>query len=186
MIQIELGGGNNPLKYQYPNKLEYLNIDIIYNPRVDLCYDLRKGIPYQDAIISNIYSCEFLEHLTLDEVKRLLIECYRVLIPQGTLYVQCPNIDGICEVWLEGRSQPYLVRNILGDQSNIYDYHRSLIGKEWLMNYLQSINFSSVIDKSEEHLQQILNDSNELLELMARGVTPQDIIKIKIFVEAIK
>ena len=53
--------------------------------------DLRQSLPYADRSVSAIYSSHAIEHLYLDDARRLLAECRRVLRPQGVLRLALPD-----------------------------------------------------------------------------------------------
>jgi len=185
MFNIELGGGRNPVKSRDPNRQDYINLDIIDFPTVDFKCDLRLGIPYRDHSVDNIYTCEFLEHLPLVEVQRLLRDCHRVLVPQGTLYITCPNFDGLVYFWNRGEHIPYITRGILGDGIDPHDYHRSLLTTTWIIDMLDEIGFGSITDISDERRKE-LNTEEEIQELKQRGVTIDEFLMMKIHVRAIK
>ena len=76
----------------------WLTIDV--NPRCDIPWDLRNGIPFPDATVSEIYSSHFLEHLTYGETQTFLDECLRVLRPGATFSVCVPNARLYLEAYL--------------------------------------------------------------------------------------
>lgn len=57
----------------------------------DLCWDLRKGIPFPDGSVDSLYSSHMLEHLQFSETQALLKEALRVLRSEGTFSVCVPN-----------------------------------------------------------------------------------------------
>lgn len=70
----------------------YIGIDIKpFGHNVVL--DVRKGLKtWDDNVIEAIIADNFIEHLTNDEVKNLLNECWRVLKPKGILFIVVPHI----------------------------------------------------------------------------------------------
>ena len=54
--------------------------------------NLRKGLPFADATIDYAYSSHFLEHLPLDEARRLIREAFRVLKPGGLIRIVVPDL----------------------------------------------------------------------------------------------
>ncbi|WP_083924591.1 class I SAM-dependent methyltransferase [Lamprocystis purpurea] len=52
-------------------------------------------LPFPDCSIDAIFSSHVFEHLFLDEVKKLIRECYRVLRPQGICRVVVPDLEKI-------------------------------------------------------------------------------------------
>lgn len=55
--------------------------------------DLRQGLPFGTASFSTIYLCDVIEHLYFDDVRTLLSEILRVLVPEGELVVSTPNLN---------------------------------------------------------------------------------------------
>jgi predicted SAM-dependent methyltransferase len=181
-MNLDLGCGINPLKNRYNQYKDYIGIDIIEHPNVDIIWDLRKGIPYKDESIDNIVSVEFIEHLELPDIYRLLKECYRVLVPNGTLFITCPNFEGSVHLLHQGKYYSYVIYNILGQGQTPYDYHRSLLWPSMIIEELKSVGFSNVKDVALEQLDMLRED----VELKAKGITPEDFIQLKIYVRGIK
>lgn len=57
-----------------------------------LIHDVSKPLPFQGNSLSAIYASHLLEHLYLEEAKRLLKECFRVLRPGGALRMVVPDL----------------------------------------------------------------------------------------------
>lgn len=56
-------------------------------------HDLRKGIPYPDNSVEEIYISHVLEHFSKAEGRKLLEEIYRVLEPRGLVRISVPNLE---------------------------------------------------------------------------------------------
>lgn len=69
-------------------------LDIPWSANV-LTHDVRRPLPFQDNSLSAIYASHLLEHLYLEEAKRLLRECFRVLLPGGFLRVVVPDLRAV-------------------------------------------------------------------------------------------
>lgn len=52
-----------------------------------LVHDIRKGLPFPDASFDAIFSDSVLEHIPKREIKNIMKEYYRVLVPHGILYI---------------------------------------------------------------------------------------------------
>jgi len=70
-------------------------------PKNIIILDVRKGLPYPDNSVKYIYSSHFLEHLSRAEAKKLLGECYRVLVPGGALRIIVPDLLACVEKYTE-------------------------------------------------------------------------------------
>ncbi len=86
-LLLHLGSAGNRLD-------RWVNIDMFRPGRkLDLYWDLRRGIPFADGCVDAIFAEHLLEHLTLDEGIRLLRECRRVLAPSGVVRIGVPDLD---------------------------------------------------------------------------------------------
>jgi SAM-dependent methyltransferase len=54
--------------------------------------DLRKPLPFADGTIDYVYSSHFLEHLSVDDARRLLREVFRVLKRGGLMRIVVPDL----------------------------------------------------------------------------------------------
>jgi predicted SAM-dependent methyltransferase len=83
----------------------WVNIDIVSkSSHVEAC-DIRQGIPYANDYFDVCYHSHVLEHLTPEQAKTLLTECWRVLKPQGVLRVVVPNLEDIVRHYLSALEQ---------------------------------------------------------------------------------
>ena len=55
-------------------------------------YDLKKTLPYKDSSVDYVYTSHFLEHLELNDSKRLMGEVFRILKPGGAVRVIVPDL----------------------------------------------------------------------------------------------
>jgi SAM-dependent methyltransferase len=65
-------------------------------------HNLNHGIPFSDSCIDFIYSSHFLEHLSEDQGKTLLIEAFRVLKEGGLLRISIPDLAFAIELYKNG------------------------------------------------------------------------------------
>lgn len=70
---------------------EFINLDYLWHPGVDVCWDIRMGLPFADGSKRGVFSEHCLEHFPLPEAARLLREMRRVLAPGGTLRLVVPD-----------------------------------------------------------------------------------------------
>jgi predicted SAM-dependent methyltransferase len=76
--------------------LDALLVRLRVLPRTDFTrrtrtWDVRKKFPLAEGSVGAIYNGEMLEHLTAEEGKRFLAECFRILAPGGVLRVRVPD-----------------------------------------------------------------------------------------------
>lgn len=69
-------------------------LDTSWNTDI-LVHDVKRPLPFSENSIACIYASHLLEHLYLEDAKRLLKECYRVLQPGGILRVVVPDLQAI-------------------------------------------------------------------------------------------
>src|SRR5258708_5049378 len=81
---VNLGCGYRPLK-------DWINVDHARGPEVQVVWDLRRGLPFQDESCSAIFSEHLIEHVPRDDAERLLAECHRVLASGGVLRLSTPD-----------------------------------------------------------------------------------------------
>jgi predicted SAM-dependent methyltransferase len=76
-------------------KISEINISEIYS-RTNFCdfyYHQGDRLPFDDNSINFIFSEHFFEHLFFDEALSLLVECYRILKPDGVIRTCVPDAD---------------------------------------------------------------------------------------------
>ncbi|HYE89092.1 MAG TPA: methyltransferase domain-containing protein [Vicinamibacterales bacterium] len=75
-----------------PNVVDHcINLDYEWHPRIDICWDVTRGIPLQSGAVTGIYSEHCFEHLPVESMGLVLGECYRVLAPGGHVRIVMPD-----------------------------------------------------------------------------------------------
>src|SRR3990167_1523422 len=98
MLCLDLGCGNRP-------KRGYIGIDILAGTKVDIVLDLRKyPLPFADNTVDAIYADHFLEHLTIEEVHKVMKEIHRVCRSGALVEIRVPHFSGF---------------------TNFYEYHKT-------------------------------------------------------------
>lgn len=85
----------------------FVNIDYSWRPGLDMCCDIRHGLPLPDAIGGGIYSEHCLEHLALRDARAVLAECYRVMLPGSHIRIVVPDLEMYARAYiaqLDGQS----------------------------------------------------------------------------------
>jgi hypothetical protein len=117
-LKLNLGCG-------YDHRAGYVNLDVDPATHPDLVHDLYQPLPYTDNSVSEILLQDVLEHFTLQDGYRLLLECQRVLQAQGKLKVRVPNVTAI---WQKYHQQPDVLHLfIYGDtsKSGVWGAHKA-------------------------------------------------------------
>lgn len=68
---------------------EYINVDIQAVPGVDLVLDMERRLPFRDNSFEEISSRDAFEHIV--NIVPLFDECWRVLEPDGLLFLHVPH-----------------------------------------------------------------------------------------------
>ena len=139
-----------------------LNIDISVYGGTDMIWDLREGIPLQDAVVEIIEMYEVVEHFSPREIANLLDECYRVLIPDGKIRVSVPDMDKVIEHYLQ-------------------DKHKTI---EWIYWYEEHANHKDGYTK--EKIQKLFEDHRFLAVTVEQGFLPERPEEPKLILEAVK
>jgi len=74
-------------------------VDYRWHPKIDVCWDIRRGLPFRSGSIAGIFTEHCIEHLSLfapdfglnGPCSKLLIECRRVLRPGSIIRVVVPD-----------------------------------------------------------------------------------------------
>ncbi len=139
--KLDVCGGRNPFK---PG--EFLNVDVVNMPQVDLTFDITKKFPIEDGVIAEIISIATLEHLRKPNVHHVLREFFRVLKPRARLRVSTPDIEAIAKGILAGDDVDTLNQQLFGkfkgDQTEDFDLHRWMYTANQMMDVLKEIGFS--------------------------------------------
>lgn len=116
---------------------DWINIDLQSNDPQVISHDLRKGIPFSEENFDVVYHSNIIEHFRRNDALAFMKECFRVLKPGGILRVATPDLEQICQIYLE-------TLNSLkeGDMSRDSDY-------EWILLEMYD---QTVREKSGGHM----------------------------------
>jgi predicted SAM-dependent methyltransferase len=70
---------------------EFINIDFLWRPGVDVCWDISCSIPFRNTSIKGIFTEHCLEHFSRPAAIAILRECRRILAPGGILRIVVPD-----------------------------------------------------------------------------------------------
>ena len=71
----------------------FINLDYRWVPGVDVCWDVTRGLPFENRSLAAVYSEHCLEHLTFDACAGVLREFKRVLEPGGVVRIVVPDAE---------------------------------------------------------------------------------------------
>ena len=121
-----IGGAVNP---------DFVNIDVVDHPKIDLVCDITKGIPIEDGKVTYIECMEVLEHLHRNSTSKVLEEFYRILKIGGRIKLSVPNLPVILDLWLrnvDGKRWEKWLLCLFGGQVYPSDTHLTGFDKERL------------------------------------------------------
>ena len=68
-----------------------INMDYLWHPQVDICWDITRGLPFADGSMKGIFTEHCLEHFSLPMAFSIMKECHRILGPHGVFRVIVPD-----------------------------------------------------------------------------------------------
>lgn len=139
--KLDVCGGRNPF-----NSGEFLNVDVVDMPSVDLVFDITMRFPMDDGVIAEIISVATLEHLRKPYVHHVLQEFFRVMASGARLRVSTPDIEAIARGVLSGGDPDVLNQQLFGkfkgQQTEDFDLHRWMYTADQMIGVLKHIGFA--------------------------------------------
>lgn len=164
--KLDVCGGRNPIR---PG--EFLNVDIVSFPGVDLTFDICKGFPIPDGVIAEIFSAATLEHLRKHHVDHVLSEFWRILRPGGTLTICMPDMEKIARQIVDHGDSDAIQQNLFGkfksDETDLYDTHKWMCSEREMHAMLAALGF---VDRQSVEVDPLLHDP--LYTMMVISVKP--------------
>ena len=146
-LKLDLGSGGT-------KKKGFIGIDAILGPGVDIEHNLEDGIPFADNSVSEIYSSHFLEHIPHRNVKFVLQECSRVLLPGGNITIEVPNLKESLQKFLKMDERTRWENGweqIFGNQKRQFEYHKTGFTKGRLKELLAKTGFERITLSLSKH-----------------------------------
>jgi predicted SAM-dependent methyltransferase len=106
---VDIGCGRNVHK-------DFINIDYLWHPEVDVCWDVKQGIPFPKSSMKGVFVEHCLEHFSLPVAFAVLKECWRVLAPGGLLRIIVPDAELYLELYHKQRH---------GDENALFPFQES-------------------------------------------------------------
>lgn len=170
-MKLNLGCGNDI-------KEGYVNVDFRQTHPSVMLVDLSVfPWPFGDASADEILMLDFLEHFPYAQTERIILECYRVLKPDGTVVVQVPDGEHLmhaltctgkylcnrCGYQMEhdlicrdcGQTQSEIAEaammRLYGGQDFIGNFHHTCFTRDSLMQKARSCGLKLSSYEEEEH-----------------------------------
>ncbi|MAE68502.1 MAG: hypothetical protein QF793_02900 [Candidatus Peribacteraceae bacterium] len=139
--KLDVCGGRNPV-----NPKEFLNVDAVALPQVDLVFDITEKFPINDGVIAEVFSAATLEHLREPHNLHVLKEFFRIMQSGAVVRICTPDIEAIAKGILDGEDLQYINQHLFGkyksNQTEDYDLHRWMYPADRLMEVLREIGFT--------------------------------------------
>jgi predicted SAM-dependent methyltransferase len=96
--KLHIGCGSNILD-------GWLNTDIKGNNRHIMFMDAGNPFPIPEQSFDYVFSEHLFEHLTYEQAKNMLSECYRILKPNGIIRIATPDIRFLIDLYLNPQKE---------------------------------------------------------------------------------
>ncbi len=113
------------------------------DPRSDVFMDVSKPLPLPSSMIDVVFLEEVIEHISAQDGKTLLKECFRVLKPGGWLRITTPSLDYFARRALESAGSEQEVNDIFYCHG-----HRHIYSEEGLRTILALTGFAELTQSS--------------------------------------
>jgi len=96
---------------------DWINLDVRPLSSEIQAWNVENGLPFDDGSVDGCYASHLLEHLPMEEARRLLRECLRVLRSGGVVRLAVPDLEAIVREYLR-----VLAHAQAGDQVAVKQY----------------------------------------------------------------
>lgn len=130
--------------------LGWTNVDIDWRTMPDVVDNALTLKKFPDDHAETIYACHILEHLSHEEVPRVLARWREVLMPGGELRISVPDIDRIVKIYMDNWEHFQTDGNtpwiglLYGGQEDRYDFHKTGFNFTHLRRLLTDAGFTDV------------------------------------------
>jgi predicted SAM-dependent methyltransferase len=81
----------------------WVNLDSARGDKIDVVWDLRRGLPFPAESAAAIFGEHVIEHIAKPDAELLLRECHRVLEPGGTIRLSTPDAGKFLRAYVNDR-----------------------------------------------------------------------------------
>ena len=141
-VKLNLGCGRDIKK-------GYVNIDAIKRDGVDVVMDLAsEDLPFANGSVDHINLQDIIEHFYHNQIDWFIEVCYQKLKSGGTIYIQTPDLEVLCERYCGVLEKPTSIQHNLdgnqlaqslfaySDSTAIYDNHKWCYDRHTLTHLL--------------------------------------------------
>jgi predicted SAM-dependent methyltransferase len=90
--------------------------------------DTRVGLPLNNSSVSFLYCSHVLEHLSLEDFRQSLKDCYRILVPGGVFRAVMPDLEGIIATYQKDSAPDACSRMMVNSYMATVSRPRGLMG----------------------------------------------------------
>ncbi len=176
----------------------WLNSDIEPKLKGILYLDATQDFPIGDNSFDYIFSEHMIEHITYNDAKRMISECFRVLKPVGVIRISTPDLSFLVDLYKDNKSEvqtqfirystdtwldtPYSSVFVINNYVRAWG-HQFIYDSEVLCNLLKQFGFAKintfqVLESNDKQLQNLENVQRkpqgliELESLTMEGIKP--------------
>ena len=122
----------------------FVNVDIRKETGCDVIDDVGKLYKFSNERVELIYACHVLEHFGRHEYKKVLERWYNTLEKGGKLRISVPDLEKVCQQYINGTTLNKLIGFIYGGQTYKENYHYIGFDYKMLSKELKDIGFKDV------------------------------------------
>lgn len=126
----------------YISKKEFL---YILKKNKFIFHDVNYGLPFNNNSVDYIYSSHFLEHLFLEDAKKLLRETFRILKKGGILRIVVPDLDYIIKLFNSNNKIKALNFFFSPKSQGLFHQHKYMYDSETITNILKDLGYKTVL-----------------------------------------
>jgi predicted SAM-dependent methyltransferase len=145
VVKLNLGCGSNKIP-------GYINIDMEPTCKPDLvCNFVNVKLPYKANTIDEVVLFHTVEHIHKPHHVRIFLDIWRILKPDGELYVSYPEFSKCYEYWKSNHrgQKKFWEATIFGRQKYPSDYHVCIMHTPEFKKFLKSIGFTNIFSCPE-------------------------------------
>ena len=147
MKNLDVGCGIRPMTGEEWETLDMrsaikLTNGTIFNP--DIVANILTGIPRPNETYDLVRLSSVLEHFSKRENNKIIDECYRVLKPNGVIWISVPDMMAIAEYLLEENKVFQMMNFIYGEQDYEGNLHKWGYTNTTLSELLESKGFKDM------------------------------------------
>lgn len=118
-------------------------VEILHN-HIFVHHDLRFGIPLNSSSVEYIFTSHFLEHLYRSDMRKLLADCYRVLVPGGKIRISVPDLAYAINLYPKDKEKMLEKYFFINHFGNDFSNHKYMYDYDIIRDLLIDIGFDEV------------------------------------------